>query len=106
MSGNQSDLEDPVQEKTNKEVPQTASGDVRAAVDIAERKIQENDRAKVLDSAYAAKSQLVGEAICLIGLNRWQYLMWSVCGFSWIVGISPSLPCAKLFGHHLPNPKF
>lgn len=78
----QPDLEKPVPKKP---IGDAAFGDAHVTVEVAERKIQENDRAKVLDNAYAAKSQLVGGAMSAIGMNRWQYLMWSVCGFSWIV---------------------
>jgi hypothetical protein len=85
MLGTESKLEKPGPEKVDAASPPELSGDLHSAVQVAERKIQENVRAKVLDNAYAAKSQLVGEALSLIGLTRWQYLMWSVCGFSWIV---------------------
>jgi hypothetical protein len=85
MSGLESDPEKSGREKTSIVDRKKVPVNLYDAVEVAERKIQGNVRAKVLDDTYAAKSQLVGEAISLIGLTRWQYLMWSVCGFSWIV---------------------
>jgi hypothetical protein len=84
MSETKSDQEEAGQEKFNSGGPQDIPGGL-SPVEVVELKVRDNVRAKVLDDAYAAKSQLVGEAMTLIGLNRWQYLMWSVCGFSWIV---------------------
>jgi hypothetical protein len=85
MAGLETDAEKSGQEKISITDPKTAPTDFHSAVEAAELKIKENDRAKALDNAYAAKSQLVGDAMSLIGLTRWQYLIWSVCGFSWIV---------------------
>jgi hypothetical protein len=100
MSGTQSELleEKPMGEKHGNGASQGVSEDLQVTVEVAERKVQENDRAKVLDNAYAAKSQLVGEAMSAIGMNRWQYLMWSVCGFSWIVDNIANYAMALTFG--------
>jgi hypothetical protein len=38
-----------------------------------------------LDGAYVAKAQLFSDALTSIGMTKWQYRMWAVCGFGWIV---------------------
>ena len=38
-----------------------------------------------LDGAYVEKAELVAAALRTIGMNRWQYLVWAVCGFGWVV---------------------
>jgi hypothetical protein len=38
-----------------------------------------------LDGVYAEKAHIISQAMTDIGMNAWQYEMWVLCGFGWIV---------------------
>ncbi|RDW91893.1 hypothetical protein BP5796_01287 [Coleophoma crateriformis] len=38
-----------------------------------------------IDDAYPQKVRLVNDALQSIGMTGWQYKMWALCGFDWIM---------------------
>jgi hypothetical protein len=56
-----------------------------ADAEIAEKNVIQSDRTYGVDEAYVQKSQLIADAMQSIGMTSWQYQVWILCGFGWIV---------------------
>jgi len=67
-----------------KHLPNTTVEDFDAG-NIDQKIIRQNPLHYGLDEAYIAKAQLFSNALTSIGMTKWQYQMWAVCGFGWIV---------------------
>jgi hypothetical protein len=56
-----------------------------------EKVVIQSDRTFGIDQAYVEKSQLISDAMQSIGMTSWQYQVWALCGFGWIVDNVSSL---------------
>jgi hypothetical protein len=66
-----------------KQLPATVADDFEAG-DV--EKVKPQDPLHYgLDGAFVAKAQLFSDSLNSIGMTKWQYQMWAVCGFGWIV---------------------
>jgi hypothetical protein len=63
-----------------------------ADAEIAEKNDIQSDRTYGIDEAYVQKSQLIAGAMQSIGMTSWQYQVWILCGFGWIVDNVSSSP--------------
>lgn len=68
-----------------KVAPVTITNDDFDTGSISEKIIAQDPLLYGLDAAYIAKASLFSDALTSIGMTGWQYKMWAVCGFGWIV---------------------